>query len=107
MANKNEDICKDYFELKPQEASYFDFIRIFYSNNLDKRIFFNVSTGVATTIRGFRRRWLIFISMVMQRLLFLFKNPMANLGSFVELLQNYPSFNGGFLQLFLNILRGM
>ncbi|PHU01205.1 hypothetical protein BC332_30992, partial [Capsicum chinense] len=93
MANKNEDICKDYFELKPQEASYFDFIRIFYSNNLDKRIFFNVSTGVATTIRGFRRRWLIFISMVMQRLLFLFKNPMANLGSFVELLQNYPSFN--------------
>ncbi|KAF3642675.1 putative subtilisin-like protease-like [Capsicum annuum] len=106
MANKNEDICKDYFELKPQEASYFDFIRIFYSNNLDKRIFFNVSTGVATTIRGFRRRWLIFISMVMQRLLFLFKNPMANLGSFVELLQNYPSFNGGFLQLFLNILRG-
>ncbi|CAN4115106.1 unnamed protein product [Withania somnifera] len=31
---------------------------------------------------------------------------MANLGSFIELLQNYPSFNGGFRQLFFNILQG-
>lgn len=106
MANNNEEFCKDYFELKAQEASYFDFIRIFYSSNLDKRNFFDVSIGVTSTIRGFRRRWLIFISIVLQRLLFWFKNPMENLGSFIELLQNYPSFNGGFIQLFFNILQG-
>ncbi|CAN4115107.1 unnamed protein product [Withania somnifera] len=104
MANK-ADFCKDYLELKPQEASYFDFIRIFYSSELDKRNFFHVSAGVER-IRGFRRRWLIFTSVVMQRLLFWYKTPMANLGSFIELLQNYPSFNGGFRQLFFNILQG-
>ncbi|MCD9643622.1 hypothetical protein HAX54_031237 [Datura stramonium] len=105
MANK-EDICKGYFELKPQEASYFDFVRIFYSNELEKRNFFDVSAAGVEKIRGFRRRWLIFISVVTQRLLFLFKIPMANFGSFIELLLNYPSFNGGFLQLFFNILQG-
>lgn len=106
MANNNEDICKGYFELKAQEASYFDFIRIFYSSELDKRNFFDVSIGVDETIRGFRRRWLIFISIVIQRLLLWLKNPLEKFGDFLELLQNYPSFNGGFLQLFFNILRG-
>nr|XP_009622254.1 uncharacterized protein LOC104113702 [Nicotiana tomentosiformis] len=104
MANK-EEFCKGYFELKPQEASFFDFIRIFYSTELDKRNFFDVSAGVEG-IRGFRRRWLIFISVILQRFLFWFKKPMASLGSIVELLQNYPSFNGGFLQLLLNIIQG-
>ncbi|KAJ8539517.1 hypothetical protein K7X08_013769 [Anisodus acutangulus] len=104
MAN-NDEFCKGYFELKPQEASYFDFIRIFYSGELDKRNFFDVSAGVET-IRGFRRRWLIFISVVTQRILFWFRKPIDSLGFVVEMLQNYPSFNGGFLQLLLNILQG-
>ncbi|KAL3505163.1 hypothetical protein ACH5RR_035004 [Cinchona calisaya] len=99
-----ENFCKDYLVLNPHEAAFCDLIRIFYSCELEKRDFFD--TPEANRLRGLRRRWLVFVSVVVQKLLILLKKPMSDMGSTLELWLNYPSSNGGFALLVLNILTG-
>ncbi|CAA2996194.1 uncharacterized protein LOC111367420 isoform X2 [Olea europaea subsp. europaea] len=100
----DENFCKDYLVLKPEEASPLDCIRILYSSALQKRNFFNAPEEA--TVRGFRHRWIIFVSVVMQKLFLWLKGPVAKIGSLLELWLNYPSCNGGYCTLFLNLLTG-
>lgn len=99
-----ENFCNDYLLLNPQEAGFCDLLRIFYSCELEKRDFFD--TPEANRLRGLRRRWLVFVSVVAQKLLLQLKKPMADMGSTLELWLNYPTSNGGFGLLLLNILTG-
>ncbi|XP_015073053.1 uncharacterized protein LOC107017307 [Solanum pennellii] len=101
----NKEFCKDYFELKAEEASCYDLFRIFYSCELEKRKFLNAPQGT-NNIQGIQRRWIVFASVSMQRFLISVKKPMNIIGSKVELLLNYPSCNGGLLKLFFNIILG-
>jgi len=57
-------------------------------------------------LRGFKRRWFIFISIVAQKLLLLFKGMLEWLGNAFEFCLNLPSTNGGFLKLVTNALKG-
>ncbi|CAI9757914.1 unnamed protein product [Fraxinus pennsylvanica] len=100
----DEKFCKEYLVLKPEEASPLDCIRILCSSALQKRDFFNASEEA--TVRGFRHRWIIFLSVVMQKLFLWLKQPVAEIGSLLELWLNYPSCNGGYSMLFLNLLTG-
>ena len=100
----NKEFCKDYIELKPEEASFCDFFRIFCSCELEKRDFFDAPG--TDRIKGFRRRWIIFASVAVQKFLLCFRKPMNSFGSKIELWSNYPSCNGGLLQLFFNIIQG-
>lgn len=52
------------------------------------------------------RRWIIFISLLVQKMLLYLRKPMAITGSLVELWLNLLSSNGGFLALLLNLLKG-
>lgn len=52
------------------------------------------------------RRWIIFISLLVQKMLLYLRKPMAITGSVVELWLNLLSSNGGFLALLLNLLKG-
>ncbi|KAK4348810.1 hypothetical protein RND71_031565 [Anisodus tanguticus] len=101
----NKEFCKDYLELKPEEASCRDLFCIFYSCELENKNFFNAPEGT-DTIRGFRRRWIIFASVAMQRFLSWSRIPMNSVGTKIELWLNYPSCNGGLLHLFLNLIQG-
>lgn len=99
-----EDFCKNYLLLKAEEASCFDCIRILYSNDLEKRGFFN--TRVEGEVIGFRHRWIVFISLVLQKAFLFSKKPMEAVGSTVVLWLNYPAFNGGYRRLFFNFFTG-
>lgn len=100
----NEDFCSEYAMLKPEEANVFDCLRILFSSELVERDCFDSNSAAAHL--SFRTRWLIFISVIVQKILIYLKDPLAWLGSAIEIFLNYPSFNGGYFRLILNFLTG-
>ncbi|KAK4434422.1 Lipase [Sesamum alatum] len=98
------EFCENYLLIKPEEASWFDLLRILCSETLENRDFYR--TPVEAEVVRFRRRWIVFISVLLQKLLLLLKKPLAAVGAAVELLLNYPASNGGFLGLLWNLLTG-
>nr|GMD99399.1 uncharacterized protein LOC109153144 [Ipomoea batatas] len=106
MAACNEDFCSEYAELKPEEASLLDCLRILFSPELGGTDCVDTNSVPAAGHLSFRSRWLIFISVVAQKILIYLKDPLAWLGSALEIFLNYPSFNGGIFWLVLNFLTG-
>lgn len=94
----------DYLLLKPEEASVVDLIRLLFSSNLDSRKF--IECPAETQYREFRRRWILFISVVAQRAFLASKTSLNKIGYLVEMWLNLLSINGGFIRLLFNILRG-
>nr|XP_027093110.1 uncharacterized protein LOC113713555 [Coffea arabica] len=124
MASK-EDFSKEYLQLNPKEVGFSDILSIFSSRELEKTDFFHSPEvyGEANSFHapkvyreadsfhapeayGFRRRWIVFVSLVAQIVLLHLKKPLAVLGSTLELCLNYPSSNGGFIGLLWNFLTG-
>ncbi|XP_052200854.1 triacylglycerol lipase OBL1-like [Diospyros lotus] len=104
MANSNQHFCKDYLVLKPEQASIFDLVRILYSSDIEKRGFIEcIEPG---NLRAFRRRWLLFVSVLAQKLLLYLEKPMSWTGYIVEMWLNLLSSNGGLGMLLLNLLKG-
>ncbi|GFY86854.1 alpha/beta-Hydrolases superfamily protein [Actinidia rufa] len=99
-----EDFCKDYFVLKPEHASLFDLIRILCSSSFGERRF--VESSGANNLGGLGRRWLIFISVLVQKVLIYLRKPMAWIGYVLEMWLNLLASNGGFGLLLLNLLKG-
>lgn len=98
-----------YLLLRPEEVGFLDLFHILYSSELQKKDFLDVPLEDADDPLLFftlRRRWLIFVSIVLQKLLILFKEPMAWLGSTLELFLNYSTANGGYSWLLFNFLTG-
>ncbi|KAK0577190.1 hypothetical protein LWI29_029298 [Acer saccharum] len=101
-----EYLCQNYLFLKPKEATLFDLIRLLYSSNLEEIRFVEFSDQSDRHIDNFRRRWLIFISVVAQKLLLFIRIPLAIVGNVLELCLNLLSSNGGFLRLLYNLFTG-
>ncbi|KAG9129540.1 hypothetical protein Leryth_025089 [Lithospermum erythrorhizon] len=102
-----KEFSTDYLVLEAENASLFDLFRIFYSSELDKRDFFDAPTGsVEALLASFRHRWVVFVSVVAQKLLLLGGAPMKWIGSTIELLLNYPISNGGYFNLLVNLVKG-
>lgn len=100
-----EKFCTNYLVLDAEKASLFDLICILLSNEVEKRTFIDLPE--TEKLRGLRRRWLIFISVLLQKILLYLKWPMAQLGFVLEFCINLSSSNGGnFASLVLNLLRG-
>ncbi|KAJ9674389.1 hypothetical protein PVL29_023755 [Vitis rotundifolia] len=98
-----DDLCRDYLLLKPEEASFLDLVRFLCCSEWEKRGFIECPEEKELTIE---RRWIIFISLLVQKMLLYLRKPMAVTGSVVELWLNLLSSNGGFLALLLNLLKG-
>ncbi|KAL2242086.1 UNVERIFIED_CONTAM: putative feruloyl esterase A [Sesamum indicum] len=96
--------CQNYLLIKPEQASCFDLLRLLCSKTLENRDFFR--TPVEAEAVRFRRRWIVFISLLVQKVLLWLKRPLAAVGDAVELLLNYPAANGGYLRLLFNLLTG-
>ncbi|KAA8528528.1 hypothetical protein F0562_035883 [Nyssa sinensis] len=102
--SRKEEFCNNYLVLKAEQASLFDLVRILCSCELDKRRFFESSD--AKEPRNLRHRWLLFISVLVQKLLLHCKKPMALIGYVLEWWLNLLLINGGFGQILLNLLKG-
>ncbi|KAJ9559967.1 hypothetical protein OSB04_005127 [Centaurea solstitialis] len=111
MAAGAEEFCKDYLVINAKEATLFDIacILICSTDSLKKRAFYDErceDVDKSTTVNRIRRRWLIFVFVILQKLFIWTETPLAFAGSFIETWLNLLSSNGGFFGLMINRIRG-
>ncbi|KAL0461466.1 UNVERIFIED_CONTAM: hypothetical protein Slati_0034200 [Sesamum latifolium] len=91
--------------MRPEEASLLDICSLLFSSNIGNSKFVDCPDPDGTR-EPFGRRWIIFVSVLVLKLLRAVAVPMAGLGSRVEYCLNLLSQNGGFFRLILNYFRG-
>ncbi|KAK3029458.1 hypothetical protein RJ639_037743 [Escallonia herrerae] len=96
--------CSQYLALKPEEASLFDLVRVLWSGQIERVSFLECTEP--KKLRDLGPRWLIFISVVAQRLLLSMKRPLAFMGFMMETWLNLLSSNDGIFRLLLHALQG-
>ncbi|KAJ6412998.1 hypothetical protein OIU84_005921 [Salix udensis] len=99
----NKGFSSNYMLLNPEELTFFDLIKILFHTNIEKRKFVD-STEVEE--ESLERRWLMFVSIIVQKLLQFFSRPISFVGSMLEMWLNLLSINRGCCRLLLNIFRG-
>ncbi|KAM1315080.1 hypothetical protein ACFX13_019007 [Malus domestica] len=103
MASCNKSFSCKYMLLDPNDVGFFDLIHILFSSNLKRRRFVDSSMD---TEDDPDRRWLIFLSIVVQKLLQFVATPMAMIGRGIELCLNLFSNTQNLVGLLQNLLRG-
>ncbi|KAJ9166244.1 hypothetical protein P3X46_021022 [Hevea brasiliensis] len=99
-----EDFCPNKLLLDPEEATFFELIRLLFSSDVKSRRF--VECPEEQRRRDFSHRWLIFISVVVQKFLLFYRTPLAQIGNAIETWLNLVSSNGGLFMLMLKFLKG-
>lgn len=92
--------------LKPEEVGLFDLYHILFSSKLEEKKFVDCPEGTVTEEINFRRRWLIFVSILAQKFLQLVSKPLSVVGSGIETCLNLVSVNRNIFVLTLNTFRG-
>ena len=100
----DKSFSSSYMLLKPEEVRFFDLIHILFSSDIEKRKF--VDASESTTEVNFRRRWLMFVSILTQKFLQFVAKPLSFVGSTTEMGLNLVSSNRNFFVLLLNAFRG-
>ncbi|KAK4488385.1 hypothetical protein RD792_004147 [Penstemon davidsonii] len=90
--------------LNSNEASFLDLCKILFSSDIGKRKFVDCPEGVRP--EPFGRRWIIFVSVLAQKMLQAVSKPLAGFGSAVEYWLNLLSFNQGLFRLIMNYIKG-
>ncbi|CAI8588873.1 unnamed protein product [Vicia faba] len=104
-ATCDKGFADSYMILNPEDAHFFDIIHVLFSRNIGHRKF--VDSNAEGDVEGsFRGRWLIFISIVLQKFLMFIAKPLAKLGTCVEMLVNLIALNGGIIMIIINFLSG-
>ncbi|KAL2333545.1 hypothetical protein Fmac_014758 [Flemingia macrophylla] len=101
----NRGFANSYMLLKHEDACFFDLFRVLIYRNLSQRKFVECHAKDDLD-KSFGQRWLIFLSILAQKLLQLVAKPLSLFGTFLELLINMVALNGGVFRLVLNFLRG-
>ncbi|PWA78794.1 Lipase, class 3 [Artemisia annua] len=102
MATKktcDKSFCKDYMLLIPKHVRLWDLIMPCSPKTLEIR-------PNGTVEESFSRCFIIFISIVAQKLLQVVNKPLGWAGSAIEFLPNFLDANGGFLKLLFNFISG-
>ncbi|KAJ8447980.1 hypothetical protein Cgig2_028856 [Carnegiea gigantea] len=99
-------ICTDYLFLKPEKAALFDLVRLLWSKDKQKHSFIETTQDLEQELKNFWYRWIVFISILLQKILQFIRIPMALAGRVIEFLVNLVYDNGGFLKLLINIITG-
>ncbi|CAI0553534.1 unnamed protein product [Linum tenue] len=89
--------------LNHEELSLSDLFRLLFSSDVEKR---KVVDSKENKEESFERRWLMFVSIVVQKTLQFFSRPLSFVGSCIEMWLGLLSSNGGFGGLLLNVLTG-
>ncbi|XP_061340782.1 triacylglycerol lipase OBL1-like [Gastrolobium bilobum] len=103
-SNENKGFPNSYMFLKPEDARFRDLLHVLYSRNLGNRKFVDSHEG--SMEESFRQRWLIFVSLMVQKILLFVKTPLSFFGTCVEMLVNMVALNGGFFMMLINLLTG-
>ncbi|KAM2529749.1 hypothetical protein PS1_027689 [Malus domestica] len=104
MASCSKSFSCDYMLLDPSDVGFFDLLHILFSSSLKRRRFVHSSMD---TEDDRDRRWLIFLSIVVQKLLLFVATPMAMIGRGIEICLNLFSSTQNLVGLFKNLLRGI
>ncbi|KAK9067059.1 hypothetical protein SSX86_014383 [Deinandra increscens subsp. villosa] len=100
----DKSFCVDHLLLSPKDVGLWDLTKLLFSKNIANRKFIDCPDG--TTEESFSRRFVIFISVVAQKILHFVSGPLSWLGSAVEFTPNFTAANGGFFKLITNTLSG-
>lgn len=104
----DKGFSSSYMLLKPEEVRFFDLIRILFSSNVEERKFVDycpARTAAAEDV-NFRRRWMIFISILAQKFLLFTSTLLLWFGSGFEMWLNLVSINQNVGRLLLNFFQG-
>uniref|UniRef100_A0A7N0TFS5 Fungal lipase-type domain-containing protein n=1 Tax=Kalanchoe fedtschenkoi TaxID=63787 RepID=A0A7N0TFS5_KALFE len=101
-AGCNKGFAADYMLLDPAKLSVMDLYHILFSSDIENRHSVDSSAAREDDIN---RRWIIFISMVAQKILQLVSKPLSKFGSGIEYWINLVSSNGSLLKLVINFVR--
>ena len=100
----DKSFCQDYLLLSPKDVGLWDLMMLLFSKHIQNRKFIDCPEG--TVEESFLQRFVIFISIVAQKLCHLLYRPLAWIGSVIEFLANFLNDNGGFRMMLWNFLRG-
>ncbi|KAJ4901817.1 alpha/beta-Hydrolases superfamily protein [Raphanus sativus] len=96
-----------YFVLDPREATFSDLARLLFSSDIRNRKFIDSSEQkLEDDFCRFRRRWIIFVSIVIQKLMILLRKPLYLLGFYLSFWLNLLSSNGGFFKILPKLFKG-
>ena len=100
---------ENYFVLDPRGATVSDLIRLLFSSDLRNRRFIHSSEDRLEDNDPckFRRRWIIFVSIVIQKLMILLRKPLYFFGFSLGFWFNLLYINGGFFMILPNLFKGM
>uniref|UniRef100_A0A804L1W2 Fungal lipase-type domain-containing protein n=1 Tax=Musa acuminata subsp. malaccensis TaxID=214687 RepID=A0A804L1W2_MUSAM len=82
----------------------FHLFQLLFRTKLDGHV--SIETPIGMDLDWERRRWVIFFSVLLQKILMFVRKPMAWFGSAIEYWPNLLSENHGFISLLFNILTG-
>ncbi|KAJ0795389.1 putative triacylglycerol lipase [Helianthus annuus] len=106
----DEEFCERYLLVNAKEASLYDLacILICSTSFLNTKNFYDEqSEYVGRSTRGnIRRRFVIFASILAQKVFIWAEKPVTLIGALIELWLNLLSSNGGFFGLLINYIRG-
>ncbi|KAI3991117.1 hypothetical protein MKX01_022338 [Papaver californicum] len=95
---------EEYLVLKPQGGHSWDLLHLLFSKNVDNNKFVECSEGMK--VHGVKNRWILVLSVILQKILFHLANPMYWLGliieTFLNLVLNYDNFS----QFLFGLLQG-
>ncbi|GJW24715.1 hypothetical protein Tco_0038526 [Tanacetum coccineum] len=104
-----EQFCENYLVVDAKKASLYDIacILICSTDHLNNKSFYEELSqdDERSSLDNFWRRWLIFASVLAQKVLIWAKGPMARIGSTIEIWLNLLSSNGGFFRLVINSIQ--
>ncbi|XP_062101983.1 triacylglycerol lipase OBL1-like [Humulus lupulus] len=101
----DKSFSASYMLLKCEEVGLFDllYLLLYSSDSVKKKLLVESSDKAE---ESFGRRWIIFLSIVVQKVLQFVSIPLAGVGSAFEMGLNILSSNGNLFNLILNFIRG-
>ncbi|XAR57790.1 Triacylglycerol lipase [Bertholletia excelsa] len=92
---------KNFVHLKHDQANFLHMFKLLYTKDLSESKLIEVPDK---TVAGFQHRFLIFLSILIQKILKAIRTPLALVGEIVELIMNIAATN--FFVLIWNFIRG-
>ncbi|RWW34368.1 hypothetical protein GW17_00000883 [Ensete ventricosum] len=105
MASEDDSSFGNHMVLRPDKTRAVHLFQLLFRKKLDGHV--SIETPIGMEIDWEKRRWTIFISVLLQKILMFIRKPMAWFGSVIEYWMNLVMENHGFVSLLFNILKGL
>ncbi|KAL8141126.1 hypothetical protein V2J09_007147 [Rumex salicifolius] len=98
--------CKDYLVVEPRKGGFWDLFKLLWSHqDIGERSCLESPDGKKLT--QIRHRWIVFVSVITQKILIRLESPLARVGFGLCVFLNLLSSNGGLFGLFLNSITAL